>query len=84
VKHFLVVYNRGKGQIVRRHRYSSAAEALAARFAAEREFQEQPDSEVVVLGGDSWRALERTHSRYFNRVQDLAKTGLERLATARS
>jgi hypothetical protein len=84
MRHFLVIYNRREGRIVRKHAYRSASDALQARFAAEREFREQPDIEVVVLGGESWRAVQRTHSRYFKRVQDLARVGLERLATASS
>jgi len=38
----------------------------------------------VVLGGESWQAVELTHSRYFKRVQDLAKVGLDRLSIATS
>ena len=79
MKHFLVVYNRGEGRIIRRRAYRTAPEALHARFTAEREYQDQRDVEVVVLGGESWSAVERTHSRYFSRVQDLAQAGLERL-----
>lgn len=82
MKHFLVVYSRREGRIVRRHMYRDAAEALEARFAAEREYQAQPDIEVVVLGGESWPSVQRTHSRYFCPVQDLARAGLERLAVA--
>jgi hypothetical protein len=84
VRHFLVIYDRREGRILRRGDYAGATGALEARFAAEREFQGQPDIEVVVLGGDSWQSVERTHSRYFRRVQDLARTGLERLEIATS
>jgi hypothetical protein len=70
MQHFLVIYNRREGQIVRRRAYWGAPEALHARFSAEREFTGQPDIEVVVLGGESWLSVQRTHSRYFNSVQD--------------
>jgi hypothetical protein len=86
MKHFLVVYNRREGQIIQRRAYnrSQVSAALRDRFAAEREYKGQPDIEVVVLGGQSWRSVERTHSRYFSGVHDLAKTGLDRLAVART
>lgn len=84
MKHFLVIYNRSEGRIVRRRAYRGAPDALRARFSAEREFKGQPDIEVVVLGGESWRSVQRTHARYFNRVQDLAKVGLDRLSVASS
>jgi hypothetical protein len=83
-QHFLMVYNRREGRIVRKLAYRDASEAIQARFAVEQEFDGQADIEIVVLGGQSWQAVRRTHSRYFSHVQDLAKTGLERLATATS
>jgi hypothetical protein len=84
MRHFLLVYNRREGRVLRRKAYRGATGALEARFAAEREFKGQSDIEIVVLGGESWQAVERTHSRYFSPVQDLAKVGLERLAVASS
>ena len=84
MKHFLVIYNRPEGRVVRSRAYRSAPEALRARFTAEREFQGQRDIEVVVLGGESWPAVRRTHSRYFKRVQELAQAGLDRMPLASS
>jgi hypothetical protein len=78
VWHYLVIYNRRAGEIVRHRRFQTADTALAARFAAEHEFREEPDVEIVVLGADSWDALYRTHSRYFKGVQELAGAALER------
>jgi hypothetical protein len=82
MRHFLVVYNRREGRIVHKHSYRSARSALQARFAAEREFSGQQDIEVVVLGGESWRAVQRTHSRYFSPIHELAKVGLDRVTVA--
>lgn len=79
-----MVYNRREGRILQRGAYERASDAVEARFAAEREFRGQPDVEVVVLGGESWQSVERTHSRYFSRVRDLAEAGLKRLAIASS
>jgi len=84
MKHFLVIYNRRSGAIERREEYDVTADALEARFAAERDHHGQRNIEVVVLGGESWEAVQRTHSRYFSRVQDLARIGLERMAPASS
>ena len=61
-------------------RFDAPGIALSARFEAEREFRDQPDVEVVVLGADSWDALKHTHARYFSSVQELARAALERLA----
>jgi hypothetical protein len=78
MKQYLVIYNRRSGEIVRHRQFIAVDSALAARFTAEREFRDDPDIEVVVLGADSWVALRRTHSRYFSGVQDLAQAALRR------
>jgi len=78
VEHYLVIYDRRAGKIIRHRRFRTPGPALAARFEAEREFREVPDIEVVVLGADSWDALKQTHSRYFKAVQELAGAALER------
>ena len=80
VHHYLLIYNRRAGEIIRHRSFGSTDTALAARFEAEREFRNDPDVEIVVLGADSWDALKLTHSRYFKRVQELADTALEREA----
>jgi hypothetical protein len=79
VKHFLVVYDRRQGHIVRHRGYRAPSSALAARFDAEREFKGQSDIEVVVLGAESWDDLPRTHARYFKGVQELAEAALGRV-----
>jgi hypothetical protein len=82
MKHFLVVYDRREGQVVRLTDYRSADAALNARFKAERKYRDDPDIEVVVLGAESREALNRTHSRYFMGVGELAQQALDRAATA--
>jgi hypothetical protein len=84
MQHYLVIYNRRAGRIVRHRHFRASSAALAARFEAEREFREDPDVEVVVLGADSWNSLERTHSRYFKPVQELAGAALKREARTTS
>jgi len=74
--HYLVIYNRREGRIVRGQDYETADIALKARFTAEREFSGQSDIEIVVLGGESWESLHRTHGRYFEGVQELAAAAL--------
>lgn len=78
MRHYLVIYDRQEGQIIRHKGYRAADRALRARFDAEREFRGRQDIEVVVLGAESWDSLPRTHARYFERVQDLAASALSR------
>ena len=74
MNHYLVVFDRSKGSVLRHKRYNDRDEALAARFATEREHHADPNIEVVVLGARSWEALKRTHGRYFKGFDQLAST----------
>jgi hypothetical protein len=80
VQHYLLIYDRRAGRIVRRRQFHDPGLALAARFEAEREFRDDPDVEIVVLGAESLAALGQTHARYFKGVQELAGVALEREA----
>lgn len=82
MRHYLVVYNRRAGKIIRHRRYLKPDQALTARFEAEREHRDNPDIEVVVLSAESWIAVQQTHSRYFKSEQQLAEAALERQARA--
>jgi hypothetical protein len=72
MNHYLVVFARSKGEVLRHQQYKRQADALEARFAEERNHRGDPDIEVVVLGARSWDALTRTHARYFKRFDQLA------------
>lgn len=79
MRHYLVVFDRRSGLIVRFREFAQAGEALTARFDAETEFMDDGEIEVVVLGAASEEALRRTHSRYFQGVREMAGNALGRL-----
>jgi hypothetical protein len=81
MRHYLLIYDRNAGKIVRHKEYGQVEDALEARFRAEREYIGQPEIEVVVLGGESWKSLSSTHARYFKDVQELAKAALNLVHT---
>lgn len=71
--HFLLIYDRSAGVVLREERYQSRADALRARFIAESEHgSETNDIEVVVLSAASREELLRTHGRYFRSLTELA------------
>jgi hypothetical protein len=78
VKHFLVVYHRRRGELVRMTEYADELEALGERFALERERGADRSLEIVVLSSDSEETVRVTHRRYFEDVPQL----LRRLADA--
>jgi hypothetical protein len=71
VNHYLVVFDRSKGEVLRCESFSTREGALQARFETERDLGHNGDVEVVVLGANSPEALVRTHSRYFRRLSQL-------------
>lgn len=67
MKHFLLVYNKKTGDLLRITEFEAetGAAALQERFDLEREYRSKPDVEIVVLNADSREALYGTHARYF-------------------
>jgi hypothetical protein len=65
VAHFLLVYDRNSGRLIRQQRFDADSEALQARFDAEHEFRGRPEVEIVALTAESEDDLRRTHARYF-------------------
>lgn len=65
MSHFLLIYDRSAGQLLREQVFTASEEAMAARFAAEREFLGQDEIEIVAVSAESEADLRRTHGRYF-------------------
>ncbi len=77
MKFFLLVYDRRLGHLVdspREFGEEDRALALAERFRREIIEQGRPDIEVVLLGAESRADLERTHSRYFRTLEQIASS----------
>lgn len=74
--HYLIVFDRARGEVLRIQPFTARRSALKARFDAETEFQSNGDIEVVVLGASSEDALSQTHSRYFKGLGQLVRAAL--------
>ncbi len=72
MSHFLIIYDRAAGQLLRQERFDHAADALTARFDAERVYGDRRNIEIVALSADSEDDLRRTHARYFLGLDELA------------
>lgn len=71
MKYFLLVYDRPQGRLVEKPRvFSNHLQALEARFELEQS-DHDTDHEVVVIGGETLESLKTTHSRYFERSDEL-------------
>lgn len=71
MRHFLVVFDRRQGHVLREEPFDDANEALRERFRTEKLNRSNPDIEVVVLSAESAEALRRTHARYFMTLGEL-------------
>lgn len=63
--HWLIVYDRPRGKLLRCQAYPDSQEALAERFRLERENRGDAGLEIAVLGAESLAAMKKTHGRYF-------------------
>lgn len=70
--HFLLIYDRDAGKLVRQESYDSGDEAMRARFVAEGEFAGRDEMEIVALVAESQEAARITHGRYFLGLSELA------------
>jgi hypothetical protein len=70
--HFLLIYDRDAGRLVRNEEHVNAAAAFAGRVLAETEFANQPDIEIVAVTAESEDELRATHGRYFLDLSELA------------
>lgn len=72
--HFLMVYDRGAGQILELTEFEEDQrdEAMAERDAREEAELENADIEVVLFGAESEAALRKTHARYFDLAGEIA------------
>lgn len=82
MNYFLVVYDRATGELQLRDFGVAREDALKARFEVEQSGIGR-DTEVVVLSANSREDLERTHSRYFHSVSELARAGAKKRVLAR-
>ena len=82
MNHYLVVFDRPASKILARREYTDRTEALQARFDAEREYRRSPEVEVVVLGGESWASLRRTHGRYFRQIREFIADAVREVSPA--
>jgi hypothetical protein len=72
--HYLIVFDRPRGQILELRQFSDRQDAVRARFEEERRREDQSDVEIVILGAESREALERTHARYFKDLSQLIRS----------
>lgn len=65
--HFLLIYDRRRGQLIEAPReFSDAAEAASAYAELEEQHRDDQHLEIVLVGSDSLDTIRRTHGNYFD------------------
>ncbi len=70
--YFLLEYDRPAGKLLHIREYSNAERDAAYEERRRCESTKLPHVEVVILEGASRDDIERTHSRYFRTLEELA------------
>jgi hypothetical protein len=65
IKHFLVIYDAGSGDVDVKHFGTDYEAAQKAYAEAERANAEGSRLDIVLLSADSLKTIKRTHSSYF-------------------
>jgi hypothetical protein len=73
VAHFLLIYDRKAGKLLRKQEYTTGTEALEARFAAEAEYGVKDNIEIVAISAASEEELMKSHGRYFFTSEQLGQ-----------
>ena len=73
MSHYLLVFDRARGEVLQEREFPDGPSALDARFQIEREQKRDDDIEIVVLDAESPEALRRTHARYFETPAELLR-----------
>lgn len=69
MKDFVLIYNRISGAL-RLSEFDDPAEAVRVRLEREKEYRDDPNTEVVLVTAESLDDIKKTHSRYFMDVAD--------------
>lgn len=70
--YFLLEYDRPAGKLLSIREFSDADRDVAYAERRRLESAKEPEIEVVILEGASRADIERTHSRYFRTLEELA------------
>jgi hypothetical protein len=63
--HFLLIFDHDQEKLLTHESFKDSREAVEAYSKAEREHADAKNLEIVLIGSDSLKTVERTHANYF-------------------
>ena len=84
IQHFLLIYDRRKDQLMSHESFGEDADAaMTAYRAAEIEYRDRPEMDIVLIGSDARETVKITHSTYFTGAAARALQQIRELQPAR-
>ena len=66
IQHFLLIYDRRKDRLMSHESFGENVDAAVTAYrAAEIEYQDRSEMDIVLVGSDSLETVRITHSTYF-------------------
>lgn len=66
IQHFLLIYDRREDRLMSHESFGENVDAAATAYrAAEIEYQDRSEMDIVLVGSDSLETVRITHSTYF-------------------
>ena len=67
IQHFLLIYDRHRDELMSHESFGADADAATTAYrAAEIEYHDRPEMDIVLVGSDSLETVKVTHSTYFS------------------
>ena len=67
IQYFLLIYDRRRDELMFHEPFGAAADAATTAYrAAEIEYHDRPEVDIVLVGSDSLETVKVTHSTYFS------------------
>lgn len=74
IQHFLLIFDHEQGQLLKTVDFGEDSDAAVTAYAeSEREYQDTPRLEIVLIGSDSFDTVKLTHANYFDGTVALSK-----------
>jgi hypothetical protein len=74
IQHFLLVFDHAAGKLVETTKFGDNGEkAVQAYSEKERQYQDQRNMEIVLIGSDSLETVMLTHANYFDGTVAVSK-----------
>ena len=74
IQHFLIVFDHQAGRLLAAEPFGTDGDRAVAAYAErEREYQDHPRVEIVLIGSDSLETVKVTHANYFTESMGVSK-----------